>query len=354
MFHALQATPKTCQWGYFDNSVPPVLTINSGDIVHMECLSHHAGDAPDLMFDSGVRAVYDAITPDQRGPGVHIVTGPIAISGADPGDALEVDFLEARPRLPYAVNFEANWGLLYQNARGESESIVRELEAKEHVFIYEADWDRGTARGYTQFPYPRSPMTEPGVVLTLEECKRSPVPPAVIPLRPHMGVAGVASAEPGRINSVPPGRFGGNVDDRNYVPGTRMLYPVQVPGALFWAGDTHFAEGDGEISGTAIEGHLNVTLRFILHKQLGINTPILETPNSIIVHGFHQNMDEAIRICAIDTIREMNRRWNLSPQECYSILSVGGDCHVSQVVNGTKGCHFIVSKRIMDTLSPRK
>lgn len=355
MLHELPATPDTCQWGYFDNSLDPVLTVDSGDIVEMECLSHHAGDAPDLMFDEGVRKIWNSFPEDERGPGVHIMTGPIAVRGAEPGDALEVRFLQARPRLPYAVNFEANWGLMYSPVRAPMDTpTTEELEAREHVVIYEADWDRGVARGHLQFSYPRpEPLTVPGTELDVAECDRTPVPNISVPLRPHMGVAAVAPAEPGRVDSVPPGRFGGNVDNRNYVPGTQMFYPVQVPQALFVAGDTHFAEGDGEISGTALEGHLNVTLQFIVHKGLEIRTPVLETDTRIMVHGFHENLDEAVRISAAEMIHEMGRRWGLTQQESYSLLSVAGDCRVTQVVNGVKGSHFILPKSVIQSL-PRK
>lgn len=351
MYHELAATPETCQWGYFDNSLKPVLAVNSGDIVGIECLSHHAGDAPDLMFDKGVQKIWDSIPDRERAPGVHIVTGPIAIRGAQPGDALEVRFLQARPRVPYGVNFEANWGMMYAPMRAPMGTpTTQELEGSEHVVVYEADWDNGIARGYTQFVYPRTKLMVPGTILDVAECKRMPFPDVAVPLRPHMGVAAVAPAESGRVNSIPPGRFGGNVDNRNYVPGTRMFYPVQVPEALFWAGDTHFAEGDGEISGTAIEGHLNVTLQFILHKGMNLNTPVLETDTKIMVHGFHENLDEAARISAAEMIHEMRRRWGLTPQESYSLLSVAGDCRVTQVVNGVKGSHFIIPKSLVRNL----
>lgn len=354
MYHELAATPGTCQWGYFDNSIKPVLRVGSGDLVKIECLSHHAGDAPDLMFDPGVKKIWDSIPDQERAPGVHIVTGPIAIDGAEPGDALEVRFLQARPRLPYGVNFEANWGMMYAPTRAPMDTpSMADLEGREHVVIYEADWDRGVARGYTQFVYPRSMLTVPGTLLTVEECRRMPFPDVAVPLRPHMGVAAVAPAQPGRINSVPPGRFGGNVDNRNFVPGTTMFYPVQVSDALFWAGDTHFAEGDGEVSGTAIEGHLNVVLQFFLHKRMSISTPILETDTEIMVHGFHENLDEAARISASEMIHEMNRRWGLTHQEAYSLLSVAGDCRVTQVVNGVKGSHFIIPKSLVRNLGKR-
>lgn len=356
MFHELKATAANCQWGYFDNTEKPAVTIRSGDVVAVECLTHHAGEAPDLMMDDGVQAIFDAFPVSERGPGVHIVTGPIGVDGAEPGDTLECRFLQAEPRLPYGINFEANWGLMYAPAPAELEgSTMPDLEDHEHVVCYEADWDSGVARAVFQYAYPFStPLSHPGAVIAPESVRREPALRSVaIPLRPHMGVAGVAPARKGKIDTVPPGRFGGNVDNRAFVPGTRMFYPVEVSQALFWAGDTHFAEGDGEISGTAIEGHLNVLLQFIVHKDRRIRTPVLETGTEIHVHGFHKNLDEAVRIAAAETIHELNRRWGLTQRESYSLLSVAGDLRVTQVVNGVKGAHFVLEKSILRDV-PRK
>jgi acetamidase/formamidase len=127
--HALPATPGTCFWGYFDNTLAPVLEVESGDVVALELLTHQAGDAPDLMMDDGVRRVYDGIAPSERGPGVHIMTGPVSVRGAEPGDALQVDILEIRPRLAYGTNVAAWWGYLYRDF------------GKERVTIYHVDVD---------------------------------------------------------------------------------------------------------------------------------------------------------------------------------------------------------------------
>ncbi len=132
--HVVRATPETVQWGAFDASVTPVRRVRSGDVVMIECLAHHAGDAPDLMMDDGVRAVYDGIPLEDRGPGVHIVTGPIFVEGAEPGDTLECRVLKLEPRLAYGSNFSANWGLLHE-----------EFDRREHVVIYEADLDANVA-----------------------------------------------------------------------------------------------------------------------------------------------------------------------------------------------------------------
>jgi acetamidase/formamidase len=332
--HVLRATPATVQWGYFDASTPPVAHVNSGDIVMIECLAHHAGDAPDLMVDDGVRSVYEAIPREQRAPGVHIVTGPIFVRGAEPGDTLECRVLNLEPRLPFGSNFSANWGLLYE-----------EFEQTEHVVVFEADMRAGVARAVFQYPYPTSPLPYPGLVTPPDSISRSPaLENVVVPLRLHFGTAAVAPAESGRVSTVPPGRHGGNVDNREFGAGTTMYYPVLRPGALFWTGDTHLAQGDGEVSGTAIEAHLNGTVQLIVRKDFKVNNPILETPDSWICHGFHKDLDEAVREAVLEMIDFLGRQWRLTRQEAYSLCSLAGDLRVTQVVDGVKGAHMVIRK----------
>jgi acetamidase/formamidase len=332
--HVLRATPETVQWGAFDASVAPVKRIRSGDVVMIECLSHHAGDAPDLMMDDGVRAVYDGLPPEERGPGVHIVTGPIFVEGADPGDTLECRVLKLEPRLPYGSNFSANWGLLYD-----------EFEKREHVVIYEADVDNNVARALFQYQFPNAPLPYTGFITEPGSVERLPALRNVsIPLRLHMGTAGVALAEEGKVSTIPPGRHGGNMDDREFVVGTTMYYPVTRAGALFWAGDTHFAQGDGEVNGTGIEAHANATLQLIVRKDMPVTTPVLETPDLWICHGFHEDLDEAVQDAVLQTIDFLTGRWGISREEAYSAVGLAGDLRVTQVVDGVKGAHMAVRK----------
>ena len=230
--------------------------VASGDTVHVETLTHQAGDAPDLMMDDGVRAVYEGIPAAQRGPGVHVMTGPIAVEGARAGDTLEVRILSMRPRLPYGTNIGAWWGYLYGDMK------------KERITIYEVD----TASGYGHAPRSRTTTstrrstTRRGPSCRPSAPKRQPALSGVlVPLRPHFGVMGVAPREGGKVNSIPPGDFGGNVDNWRVGPGATMYYPVQNDGALFFIGDPHAAEGDAELSGTAIEsshdGVIQLTVR---------------------------------------------------------------------------------------------
>lgn len=352
MLHNLEAAPETCQFGYFDNQLNPALTIQSGDTIRIECISHLAGLVPDLMFDERTRQIWNAVPEAQRGPGAHILTGPVAVSDADPGDVLEVRYLKAQPRLDYGVNVHASWGLCYKppndsNARPQTV----DLEGSEWITVYRVDRSDGVAWGHLQFPCPNSTsLATVGPTLSVNDSDRRPSSPVRIPLKPHMGIAGVAPAAEGKINSNPPGRFGGNIDNCSFIAGTRMFYPIQVPGGMFIAGDSHFAQGDGEISGTAIEGHLNVTVQLVLHKKLDIRVPILEKEDELIVHGFGDELDDAVYSAASNMIHELQRRWILTQREAYSLLSVAGDCRVSQVVNGVKGAHFNIRKKVLDNV----
>ncbi len=332
--HMVRATPETVQWGAFDASVEPVQRIRSGDVVLIECLAHHAGDAPDLMMDDGVRAVYDGIPKEERGPGVHIVTGPIFVEGAEPGDTLECRVLALEPRLPYGSNFSANWGLLYD-----------EFDKREHVVIYEADVDNNVARAVFQYEFPNAPLPYTGFITEPESVERRPALGNVtIPLRLHMGTAGVAPAEEGKVSTIPPGRHGGNMDNREFVTGTTMYYPVTREGALFWAGDTHFAQGDGEVNGTGIEAHVNATLQLIVRKDMPLTTPVLETADLWICHGFNEDLDLAVQDAVLQTIDFLTNRWGISREEAYSVVGLAGDLRVTQVVDGVKGAHMAIRK----------
>ncbi|MCL1926030.1 MAG: acetamidase/formamidase family protein [Syntrophorhabdaceae bacterium] len=335
-YHILKATPETVKWGYFDNSQKPALTIKPGDIVEIETITHHAGDAPDLLMDDGVRAIYDAIPESERIPGVHIMTGPICVEGAEPGDVLEVKVLDMRPRLDYGINFGANWGLLYED-----------FKQKEHVVIFKIDMKSGLVKAVSSYPYwtlcdKPGRITEPGKVPRTPCLKNIYVPAGL-----HFGTAGVAPKEAGKIDTVPPGPFGGNIDNRSFVSGTSMLYPVQVKGALFTAGDAHFAQGDGEISGTAIEGHVNATLQFSLNKNVKlIENPVLNSSTKWTVHGFDEDLNQAIRRCALEAIAFLCANYGLSREEAYALLSIAGDFHVTQVVDRKKGVHCSIRKAL--------
>lgn len=333
--HSVQASPETVNWGYFDNNAEPVCRVKSGDIVELEGITHHAGDAPEYMMDETVREIYEEIPPAERGPGSHIITGPIYIEDAAPGDVLECRVLDLHPRLPFGSNLTASWGRLSEDFDGD-----------EYVTIYRVDEATETAEAVFQYEYPDE-YTQAGTITDLDTVEKMSVLDGVhVPARYHFGTAGVAPSESGPVDSVPPAVYGGNVDNRQFGVGTSMYYPVRVEGALFAAGDPHIAEGDGEISGTAIEAHLDGLFQFVLHKDLDISTPTLETSSHWMTHAFDQNLDEAMRKAAMEMLEFLEANMGLAPPEAYSLLSVSGDFHATQVVNGEQGIHCKLPKDI--------
>lgn len=332
--HILKATPKTCFWGFFDKTLPPVLTVNSGDIIYVEALTHHAGDAPDLLMDDGVKAVYDQVT--DRGPGVHIMTGPIQVKGAEPGDTLMVRILKTEPRLPYGSNIAAHWGYLYNTFK------------KERITIYKLDFEANLARPEFAYDFKGRPLYDKtGFITPPDLASRQPVKAKVaIPMRPHFGVMGVAPGESGRINSIPPGSFGGNIDNWRIGAGATMYYPVFNKGANFFVGDSHMAQGDAELSGTAIEASLNGYFQVFVLKDFRITNPILETDSHWITHGFNEDLNKAMRQAADQMLDFLVTKRKMSPDEAYSMVSVGVDFGVTQVVDIRQGCHAAVPKSI--------
>ena len=331
--HDLPATPDTVHWGYFDPSLAPVLTVDSGDIVRVEALTHHAGDAPDLLMDEGIERVFDQV--GDRGPGPHLLTGPIAVAGAQPGDVLQVEILSARQRLPFGSNLAGHWGHLYEDF------------GKERVTIFELDGDAMLGRARFAFDWRTTPLVDsPGTIVVPGSVVREPALEGVtVPLRPHFGTMGVAPAAPGRHSSVPPGDHGGNIDNWRIGEGGRMLYPVQVRGALLSIGDPHVSQGDGEVSGTALEASLDGLLRLTLRRDLNISVPVLETAHEVLVHGFGDDLDEAMRAASMRTLDLLGTRFGLSRDDAYAFMSVAVDFTVTQVVDTRQGVHGRIDKR---------
>jgi acetamidase/formamidase len=333
MQHDLPATPSTVHWGYFDPRLKPALVVASGDLVAIETLTHHAGDAPDLLMDPRIADVFASVT--DRGPGPHLLTGPIAVEGARPGDVLQVDILSATPRLPYGSNLAGHWGHLYD-----------ELPT-ERVTVYELDADALLGRALFGYDWTATPLADqPGTIVVPDAAAREPaLPGVVVPLRPHFGTMGVAPAAPERVSSVPPGDHGGNVDNWRIGAGGRMFYPVQVPGALLSVGDPHVSQGDGEISGTALESSLNGLLRLTIRRDLPFTVPVLETSTELLVHGFGDTLDAAMKAAALRTLDVLGLVFGLTRRDAYSFMSVAVDFTVTQVVDQRQGVHGRIAKR---------
>jgi len=333
--HTLRATPENVHWGYFDPSIGPSLKIKSGDLVQAEAITHHAGDAPELMMDETVNRLFKEIPEEDRNPGVHIMTGPIWVEGAQPGDMLEVRYLRMTPRCNYGSNLAANWGYLY-----------KEFGEKERVTIYELDQNANTASALYAYDFPGKYLT-PGTITNCPVCDRQDALKGIrVPARPHLGTAGVAPAIDGRTSTIPPGLHGGNIDNWRIGAGATMYYPVQVEGALFSIGDPHVSQGDGEISGTAIEASLNVLMQIVLRKDFEVTGPLLETPNFWIVHGFNEDLNLAMREASLNMLGLLHDHVGLSKNDAYSLMSVASDFAVTQVVDGRQGCHVRIPRGI--------
>ena len=333
--HRLDARPATVHWGYFDPARAPALRVRSGDLVQAEAITHHAGDDPDLMMDEAVHAIFREIPEADRNPGVHIMTGPIHVEGAETGDMLEVRYLKMTPRCNYGSNLAANWGHLYE-----------EFGQKERVTIYELDPNANTASALYAYDFPGKYLT-PGTMTRCPACDRQSALPGVrVPVRPHLGTAGVAPDVSGRVSTIPPGLHGGNIDNWRIGAGATMYYPVQVDGALFSIGDPHVSQGDGEISGTAIEASLNVLMQIILRKDFSFPSPLLETPNYWIVHGFDPDLNQAMKNASLDMLHLLHEHQGLSRNDAYSLMSVASDFAITQVVDGTQGIHVRMPRSI--------
>jgi acetamidase/formamidase len=171
-----------------------------------------------------------------------------------------------------------------------------------------------------------------------------------VPVRPHLGTAGVAPDVSGRVSTIPPGLHGGNIDNWRIGAGAVMYYPVQVEGAMFSIGDPHVSQGDGELSGTAIEASLNVLFQVVVRKDFAVPSPLLETPKWWIVHGFDEDLDQAMRNASLDMLSLLTEHQGLSRDDAYSLMSVAADFAVTQVVDARQGVHV----RIPRSIFPRK
>jgi len=333
--HHLEATPDTIHWGYFDPARAPALRIKSGDLIQAEAVTHHAGDDPDLLMDEKIARIFREVPESDRNPGVHIMTGPIYVEDAKPGDMLEVRYLSMQPRLRHGSNLAANWGYLY-----------KEFGEKERVTIYELDPDTNTASALYGYDF-KGKYLVPGTITRCPECDRQKALEGVrVPVRPHLGTAGVAPDVKGRVSTIPPGLHGGNIDNWRIGAGATMYYPVAVDGALFSIGDPHISQGDGELSGTAIEASLNVLFQIVLRKDFKFPSPLLETPKYWIAHGFDEDLDQAMRNASLDMLHLLTEHVGLSANDGYSLMSVAADFAVTQVVDGRQGIHVRIPRDI--------
>tara|TARA_B100000989_G_scaffold262877_1_gene214519 strand:- start:190 stop:1131 length:942 start_codon:yes stop_codon:yes gene_type:complete len=307
--HLIDWKPENLFWGYFDAKTPPVLKVNSGDEVVMNCLpACLPSDLPPDdhgVLDDHVLAMEKHLS--NRGAGPHMLTGPVFVEGAEPGDVLQVDILEAKPVQDWA--FTAILPLLG--------ALPDEFTDYEHLHM---SIDRDTMT--CTLPW--------GLTL---------------PLDPFFGIMAVAPPkEWGRIGTPEPRAFGGNMDNKELKPGTTLYLPVFNEGALFSAGDGHGRQGDGEVCIAAVETALSGRFRLTVRKDMSLKTPFAETPQNLISMGFDEDLDEAMRKAVRDMINLVVDRGVLSRNQAYMLLSLAGDLRITQVVDGEKGVHMIMRK----------
>ncbi|PYR35058.1 MAG: acetamidase [Acidobacteria bacterium] len=310
--HDLKASQATVHRGFFDASLKPVLTIDSGDIVRLETASGNPAyfeslGVPKDRIPAELYEVFRGV--DGAGRGDHTLNGPIAVRGAEPGDMLEVRIRSVDVRLPIAgQSFVPNRGLLPD-----------------------------------QFPYEKSR------VLWIDLTKKTVeyAPGLEVPVKPFWGVIGVAPpAGMGRVSSGAPSVFGGNLDNRDLGAGSTLYLPVHTAGALLSIGDGHAVQGHGEVCLSAVETSLKGEIQVILHKGQRLRWPRAETATHYMTMGLHTDLDEAARIATSEMLDFLVATKGLTRDDAYLLASAAMDLVVTQVVDGTKGIHAMIPKAI--------
>src|SRR5271155_1167937 len=329
----LLATPTTVAWGYYSARAKPILTIKSGDTVKIQTLS--TCGAPERLKTLGVAEadipsyvadIYTKVPASEKGPGGHILTGPIAITEAEPGDVLEVRIQKINIDVPWSCN------------------------------------SFGVGRGFlpNDFPYSHSRL----IPLDREKMIGHFAPGIDIPLHPFFGSIGIAPPESaGRYNSAPPWMHGGNMDNKELVAGTTVYYPVNAKGALFEVGDGHAGQGNGEVDITAMETQLTGTFQFIVHKaQPGDEAhrllwPRAETPTQYIAMGFDEDLKTATEMAVRNMITFLSEQIpdqipghpRLTRDDAYALISTACDVDITQLVDTKSGVHVMCPKKLFTT-----
>ena len=309
----LKLIPSNVHWGYYDSRLKPVLRVASGDTVRVETMLAGGLDrlkmagVPDAEIPNSLKQVETSVT--DRGPGAHPLTGPIYVEGAEPGDTLEVRILGFEFLHPYGVTgFNINSGTLPDDFPYSRFKLIRV----------------NPAAGTAQF--------RPGITLKLA---------------PFWGSIGVAPPPlVRRLSSSPPGPHAGNLDNKELVAGSILYVPVHVPGALLSMGDGHALQGDGEVTLTALETSLRGTVQIFVRKGKPIRWPRAETPTHFIAMGLHPDLNEAARMATREMIDFLASEKGMSRDEAYMLTSLAVDLHVTQLVDGTKGIHALLSKNL--------
>ncbi len=335
--YEVKSSPENVIWGeLFKPDSQPILTVQSGDRITMETVSHEGiladqGDTVQFLTGGGIKQ--EEILADQMiiksqvqktGPGPHVITGPIYVEGAEPGDVLEIKTLNIDYRAPYGV---------ISNRHG-----------------------KGSLPG--EYPENNEPIYTKVIPIKAEEAigvfkPTNGLPEIDIPLKPFMGIMGIVPADVKQaVNSVPPGVYGGNIDIKWLGEGSSLYLPVQVPGALFYSGDPHCAQANGEVALTAIECSLTPTFQLVLHKDMELSAPMGETEDSWIAIGLDTDLNEAMKGSVREYLRIANEKYGLTKPDALLLGSAAIDFEVSQVVDIVKGIHGMIPKQLLKHLKP--
>lgn len=307
----LPARFDTVHFGFYDAALAPVLEIESGDEILIKTVS--ADPAHDVPAQWLPPEIHDIFGRAQRGSGPHILTGPILVRDARPGDVLEVDILDIRLTQPYGYN---------------------NVSPLKGMFGLEAPIKKTTI-----------------IPIDIDNDRAEVVPGLWVPTLPFFGQMGVAPPrEWGRVDSRPPNKYGGNLDNKELRPGTRLWLPVWNEGALFSVGDGHAAQGDGEINQTAIETSLDGNFRITLRTDFTLKLPLAATSDHLVTMGFHEDLDEAARIAMRTMISLLEQYYSMKFHDAYRLCSVTADMHVTQFVNGNRGIHVLLARTVLQQL----
>jgi acetamidase/formamidase len=316
MLHELKVSPKTIHWGHYDASLEPVLNVDPGDTIKINTMGLPKGHGTDFtpfgltQDEIPLEFIRALETETSRGPGAHTLTGPIFVKSAKPQDVLEVEMVDIKPLLAFG----------YTAFRPESGTIPY------------------------RFPYAKTK------IIRFDSKKITAELPggARASLKPFFGSIGVAPLPTsGRINSGPPGVHRGNMDNKELIQGSKIYLPVHAEGALLSLGDGHALQGDGEVSGTAIETSLTGTIRLYLRKDMRLKWPMAETPTHIITMGFHRDLYKATKMAIHNTIDYLTEHQGMAEDDAYMLSSIAVDFHITQTVNGVKGIHGLLEKTII-------
>lgn len=308
MTHLLTASPETVHWGWLDAAQPPALHVPDGATVTIETVSGGPECLPPAGFHVPPELLEIHAKSERMLPG-HILTGPVSVEGAEPGDVLEIRIEAVEPR--------QDWGF----------NLIRPLAG-----ALPLDFDTGRVVN---------------IPMDLERRVAKLSWGAELPLAPFFGVMGVAPPPNwGRVSSIQPRVFGGNLDNKELVAGTTLYLPVFAPGGLFSCGDGHGVQGDGEVCVTAVETALSGTFTFKVRKDLGWTYPRAETPTHWITMGMDPDLDQCMERALRDMIVLLGERAGLSREDAYMLCSLAADLRITQAVNGNRGVHCMIEKRL--------